>query len=352
MTPADVAVVGGGPAGSAVAWHLAAAGASVVLVDDARGPWRPVGQQLSPAALPLLRDLGVADRLTAPAAAPVHEARSVWSHESAVDLRPALFSAYGPPLAVDRAALDALLRDAARRAGVRTLRAHVKAARGPGGWHLTAVSPAGRPEPVAGPAAVLVDATGAARARARRLPWHSADRLRCTVWRARPADVGRQSWSLVEAVADGWWYSAPTPGGGLTLMRVQDRTAVHAASTPPPRTAQRLADLPLPTPAAVRAVPVGCADPPWADGLVAAGDAALALDPLSSAGLHHALGLARPAAAAALGLLRRDPRTAAAYGRLVGEALARHLTVRRTVHAAAAPRYTAEPFWRRRAAGG
>jgi hypothetical protein len=58
--------------------------------------------------------------------------------------------------------------------------------------------------------------------------------------------------------------------------------------------------------------------------LVAVGDAAMRLDPLSSSGLRYGLRLAAPAAEAVLGLLRADREPARRYAGLVGAVFAAH----------------------------
>lgn len=61
---ADVLVVGAGPAGSTTAARLAAAGHSVLIVDARRFPrFKACGEFMSPECLPILRELGVHDRL-------------------------------------------------------------------------------------------------------------------------------------------------------------------------------------------------------------------------------------------------------------------------------------------------
>ena len=61
----DVAVVGGGPGGSAAATLLAQQGWRVVLLEREQFPRPHVGESLLPASLPILRDLGVLEAVAA-----------------------------------------------------------------------------------------------------------------------------------------------------------------------------------------------------------------------------------------------------------------------------------------------
>jgi flavin-dependent dehydrogenase len=61
----DVAVIGGGPAGSTAAALLAELGYSVALLEKARHPRFHIGESLLPANLPLFERLGVADQVRA-----------------------------------------------------------------------------------------------------------------------------------------------------------------------------------------------------------------------------------------------------------------------------------------------
>jgi menaquinone-9 beta-reductase len=63
---ADVVVIGGGPAGSSTATHLARAGVDVVLLDQARFPReKPCAEYCSPGVVDAIADLGALDSLTA-----------------------------------------------------------------------------------------------------------------------------------------------------------------------------------------------------------------------------------------------------------------------------------------------
>ena len=158
-------------------------------------------------------------------------------------------------------------------------------------------------------ATFLIDATGRAAVLARRQGANrlNADRLvgLAGVLAARPRasdgpENGCDSCTLVEACADGWWYSALLPAGRLMAVYMTDadllrrhREAWHAfwqarlQQTIHTQLRLRAFDL--------RAVPrVVAANSSRLDrvsgrGWLAVGDAAMAFDPLSSQGLVQAL---------------------------------------------------------------
>jgi flavin-dependent dehydrogenase len=118
---ADVVIAGGGPAGSATALRLARAGFDVVLVERARFPRRKVcGEYQNSGAVDALDRLGLLDCVRA-AGAPLRALRLVAPRAVPVELP---FSR--PALACDRAALDAVILDAAAAAGVRVVRGRVE----------------------------------------------------------------------------------------------------------------------------------------------------------------------------------------------------------------------------------
>ena len=123
-TPYDVAIVGAGPAGSAAAISLARGGWRVLLVDRTTFPRdKPCAEYLSPAAEPLLRELGVLDTIvnTGPG-----RPRGFRIYTPNGGMFQGDFAgtcdATGRPffetgLAVPRYTLDAILVEGARRAG-------------------------------------------------------------------------------------------------------------------------------------------------------------------------------------------------------------------------------------------
>ena len=61
----SVAIVGAGPTGAALAYHLGRAGIKVALFDRKSRPPIVVGEALVPATIPFLRELGIEDEVAA-----------------------------------------------------------------------------------------------------------------------------------------------------------------------------------------------------------------------------------------------------------------------------------------------
>ena len=116
----DVAIVGGGPAGSALALRLAGAGHDVVLIERSAEPaWRACGVFASPAAVARLMALGIESATTASLMRKIPAMRVETRSGTSFRLT------YGddgslrtPAVGFDRPGLDRALLTAARRAGV------------------------------------------------------------------------------------------------------------------------------------------------------------------------------------------------------------------------------------------
>lgn len=107
MRRVDVAIVGGGPAGSATAIHLGGHGLQVALLDKAQFPRDTIcGEALSPGALPFLESFGLLEAVRAEGAFPFRGARLGLSDGLAAEARYP-DSRYG--LALPRERLDWLL---------------------------------------------------------------------------------------------------------------------------------------------------------------------------------------------------------------------------------------------------
>lgn len=126
MHDAEVLVVGGGPAGSSVAFALAQRGVDVLVVDRARFPRsKPCAESLSPEASRVLRAMGALERVEGSGAAKLTGIR-VFAPNGEVIVGDFVAShgyrGHSPfGLSVRRETLDAIVLDCARTAGARVL---------------------------------------------------------------------------------------------------------------------------------------------------------------------------------------------------------------------------------------
>ncbi|QFQ97564.1 FAD-binding protein [Streptomyces phaeolivaceus] len=365
----DAVVAGAGPAGAVAALVLARAGRRVALVDDPPEPApgaHKVGESLPSAAALLLRDLALW-----PAATAAPHLRSTGMYVSwgspALHERGPVQDPYGAGWQLDRLRFDAFLRDAAHAAGAEPLpgRAVDLVDDGPG---LRLLVRRGR-----GIREVrcswAVDATGRHAALTRgRAVRRRQDRLVATHAlmhrheRLPEGESDREARTVVEAVPGGWWYTTLTPVGRIVAhltdpdladprLRTPDgflRAALRTRHIGARLTAGDRADPPVPRWSAahgLRLTPYG------GRGWIAAGDAALALDPLSSQGILTALHSGARAGLAAALCLAGAPHgpVLASYTDFldgVAAAYAHH----HTLAYAAETRWPELPFWQRRGA--
>lgn len=195
----DVAIVGAGPAGSATAIHLARGGLRVALVDRCVFPRdKPCAEYLSPAAEPLLLELGIGDLLEA---ARPHRLRGfrifapdggVCQGDFAATRGPDGASLFETGLVIPRSRLDFAILQGARRAGAEVFegwrlgqieRLGADESADGASWRLHPVGADGAgsgsgkaPEPIE--ARLLVAADGLHSTVARRLGLHVVSRMR------------------------------------------------------------------------------------------------------------------------------------------------------------------------------
>jgi flavin-dependent dehydrogenase len=293
----DVLIAGGGPAGAVAARLLAAAGTSVTVADGGRRPGPRVGESLPPAARRILVELDLMHVVEGHLVCPGNV--SAWG-SGELEATDFVGNLDGPGWQVDRPRFDAALLDAAAAAGARVLRGTrvFDAGRDGDGWLVTCSDSARRCD-------FFVDATGR-RARLTRSVGARTVRDDLQIaWICAYATAAddRDARTLIEAVADGWWYTSLVPGnrrvvGFVTLPHVPVDFAERLAATTHVAArvrGARLLDGPRATDASgTHLAPV--AGPGW----LAVGDAALAFDPLSSQGLFDALSTGMQGARAVL----------------------------------------------------
>jgi flavin-dependent dehydrogenase len=356
----DVAVVGGGPAGAAVALGLAAAGHSVIVLGRRDPTGGRAGEVLSPEIGSLLTQLGIWDRFLASGPQPAHAIWSSWGSDHLV-AKDFVLNPHGPGWRVDRPAFDAMLLGAAEQAGARLqlgLR-RIEVERAGARWRITAGT---GDAPTTIVSRFVIDATGrrAAVARAngaRRLERDSLVALIAVLGARAGLSMPHDDVLLVEAAPKGWWYSSIVPGGDLVATFVTDvdlvrghrgapadlwSSALGEASFTPFRVAGfERRDL------HVRRIGVGRLDrisgPAW----IAVGDAAATLDPLSGAGITRALQSAVLAVDPVGAALAGNPSALGAYAeRAANEFDASLRTGAGYYHSER--RWPNSPFWQRR----
>lgn len=302
----DVAIIGGGPAGSTTALSLARDGLAVALLERGDYAEWKIGESLPPACKPLLQRLGLWADLASAGHLPSYGTRSAWGSPVLLD-QSYLFDPSGHGWHLDRPVFDRRLAEAAGAAGAHVHRRTevVNWERlNDETWNLLLRSEGGAPGSLR--TRFVVDASGRKRVFARRngAGMIAHDRLVgvAALLDAGTRDTDRDGSTLVEAVPDGWWYAARVPGNRLVAAFLSDGdlASTKAARSLAGWTAlvqetihlQRHLDLhgyrmQLPP----KVVPANSsrltevAGETW----LAVGDAAAAYDPLSSQGILCAL---------------------------------------------------------------
>ena len=363
LTP-EVLIIGGGPAGAAVALELARRGLTPLVLEAQPTPRLKVGECLPPGINPLLNHFRLTERLRQRAGHATHGNRFVWGSD-AIEERDFIFDTNGHGWRLERQVFEEELMRASIEAGARWYsgRQMIACEKDDGGCFKTLVK---------GPDGVetyrvdfVVDATGrsARLARslgARRVVYDRLIGIASYFAEDQHLDAEEDSFTLVEAVASGWWYSSRLPGGKLIAVYMSDgdlldrvtarrRDVWLALLNRTQHTSQRISKYTKGKPTAprilashtVRLTRVA------GDGWLAAGDSAVAFDPLASHGIAMAMGCGFNAATAIVEYLSGRREAIHDYERLIDRAFASYLLMHHEAYARE-QRWAHEEFWRRR----
>ena len=359
----DVAVVGGGAAGAATAAALAGGGLSTTVVEPlVESPLR-IGEAVPAEIEPLLARLGVLDEFLGDGHLRAGATASAWG-TAELAWRDDFVSALGAGWHLRRRRFDDRLRDAAVRRGatIRCGRRVVSARRtAVDGWALQLRARDGGVEVLE--ASFLVEASGRAAGLARRLGAAPLvdDSLVCVFGVVDvPPGAPANARTVVESTEDGWWYAGGIAGGRTVAGFFTDADLLRRRSglRPEPwyhllrQTHHVFGLLGQPVgPTVVRPVSARShrLDHVVGDRWLAVGDAAMAWDPLTSAGLVLALRSARRAGEIVPRLLAGDTCAGTQYEGELAATHARYLAERRAYYSLER-RWPASEFWRRRRA--
>jgi hypothetical protein len=172
-------------------------------------------------------------------------------------------------------------------------------------------------------------------------------------------DVTAEGYAVVEAIADGWWYSAPVVPGHMIAMLMTTATSadvprwllpnVGASCWHRPReTAVHASGVMIWGPRVFSAASQRLRrtehDAPW----IAVGDACLAVDPISGSGVVRALRSAQAATRTTLALLEADPSQVIPAYESDGDIECSRYLQERALYYAVERRWEGSPFWSRR----
>jgi len=362
MLSADVIIVGGGPAGAATALALARRGVSAIVLEAHSTSQMKVGECLPPSINPLLDHLGLTERLRRRGNLPSYGNRFVWGSNS-IQERDFIFGPTGSGWRLDRAGFEDELMRAAVEAGVHWCYGErlVSCLRDKDNrFELTIKS--GEATKVYR-ANFVVDATGrgARLARsfgARRVSYDRLIGVAAFFDGKVAAAVEEDSFTLVEAVSSGWWYSSRLPGGKLIAVYMTDGDLDHVVHrseiwltflNQTEYTAQRIRKYSTEDPTPPRSLSANTVrlTTVAGDGWLAVGDSAVAYDPLASHGIAMAMGSGFNAAAGIIDHLNGRRDALRDYERLIDRAFASYLLMHHDAYLHE-QRWPHEPFWRRR----
>lgn len=357
VASAEVCVIGGGPAGAAVALRLAQLGHDVVLIERSAFPRPRIGEAMAPSIWTVLDVLGVRDDIAQAGFVRVEQSILRWAADIDENLSqpPGRFG-----LMVDRGRFDAILLEKAGKAGARVLQpARAKAPRPhPGGWLVPVESAEGE---LLVEIRFLVDAAGRySNIRRTEPPSEPATVALSGHWRGTSLVPGP---NRIEAGKTCWYWGAPRPDGAFCAMvfvdgeqcRGRRRREIEADYR------RRLSDSTL-LADCLRGVLEGGVRLHQAmphqsyvcvtENSIKVGEASFSLDPLSSQGVQAAIGSAIQAAIVVHTMLARpeDAEAAQAFYRDARQDVVKRHRAASARHYAAVLGTTPTSFWRQRAA--
>lgn len=353
----DVIVLGGGPAGCAVAVAAIRVGYRVLILDGARRPAAPFGETLAATGVAALSALGLGPALDGMPRIASLGVVSLWDSLETAEAD-SILDVYGTAWHVQRDDLNSALRRRVSQLGVvfQSDATVVEQRRTETGeWDVRfQVGRAMRMRR----SRWLVDATGRRAWLMRRLGVRRErlDQLVAVMFDISVHSIDQRL--AIEAVPNGWWYYSPLPRGRAVATHVTDHENLPAPRHDNCESWQarlrqtRLIGPRVGTAAPLRRPSIVAVNSSYAiaaagNGWRAVGDAALTHDPISGAGICRGIVSGVQAALSMYGADNGDQHAAARYQRWFDGEFARYSNERTRIYSLA-KRWRHEPFWARR----
>ncbi|NER36031.1 MAG: NAD(P)/FAD-dependent oxidoreductase [Oscillatoria sp. SIO1A7] len=359
----DVAIIGGGPAGTALALTLCLySKLTVAVIEKTAYDNIRTGEHVSASLLPLLSYLQVKEPFLADSHVPVYNVAAIWGH-SELHSRSSILNQMGEGYLLDRGKFDRMLAEQVACKGGQ-LYMQTKCVEGEplagGGWKLFLEDGLG--ESFELESRYLVDATGrqariSKRLGAMSLVWDSL--VGISAFLSFESDRSPAEEVLVESIPEGWWYSAWLPDGKLIAVLMTDIDIMRQGKlhkeeqwvellSKACHTKHRAREGTLVYPLAVKPAHSHILDCAVGEDWMAVGDAATAFDPLSSMGIGHAITSGCDAAVALIEYLSNNKdELLKQYQKALERNFDNYLGIRYRYYALE-NRWLDLPFWQRR----
>jgi flavin-dependent dehydrogenase len=352
----DVAVIGGGPAGTTTAGILARRGITAIVVEASNYSHEFMGQMLSPALNPLLKELGIELDKNRATNTVCRGVDSSWGSRF-LHRNEFCWTPYGDGWHVQRPTFDKTLASYAMAQGAQMLcNARVISCQSLSGpeWSLKIRS--GNEEHNLH-CKFIVRATG--RTGNADLPHPGSpvvyDRLIGVGWIGKTR--ARYPYTVIEAVKNGWIFASPMPNGRLSVVLMTDsdiyrgkrgerfqfwRQHLRQAQNVREAFPESGESYPQQIFSAATILRIPASGKNW----LSVGDAALSFDPLSGQGIVQAMACASRATKAIERYFRTGsvPRN---YGAWIQRSLVQHLALRQRYYSIER-RWDKSVFWQRR----